>query len=92
MDQDQAPEDGQRRTGAEVARAAVISGVAENLALLGLMLAVNIMIAKRDAFRRAGQRAVAAVRHDDRRGRIARELAEFRREVSEISAAGGSLT
>jgi hypothetical protein len=79
--------DSVRPSDAEIARAAVIHALASNLAMLAVVVAVNVAIAKRDSITRAGRRAVALVRPDAEEGRFAAELADLARDVCEISHA-----
>ena len=76
---------GARSADAEIARAAVIHALASNLAMIAVVVAVNVIVAKRDTITRAGRRAVALVRAEDGEGRFAAELAELARDVCEIS-------
>jgi hypothetical protein len=71
----------------EVARAALIQSVVSNVAMLAIVVALNVAVAKRDAITRAARRTVASVRQDARQDRERRALAEFRAEVAEISHA-----
>jgi hypothetical protein len=71
----------------EVARAALIQSVVSNMAMLAIVVALNVAVAKRDAITRAARRTVASVRQDARQDRERRALAEFRAEVAEISHA-----
>lgn len=87
---DQTPHPG-KPTDADVARQAFISSVASNVAMLAIVLAVNVAIAKRDTITRAWRRAVGTAHQSARRAHEARELAEFRRDLSEIDHALGAL-
>lgn len=73
-----------RASDAEIARAAVIHAVASNVGMLAVVVAVNVIIAKRDALTRARNRVVALVRHDDP-AHVSAALAGFRRDVCLIS-------
>lgn len=72
---------------AELARAAVVQAVASNLAMLAIVVAVNVAIARRDAITRAARRAVAYVRQEPDEGAIRAQLAELARDVCHISHA-----
>ena len=74
-----------RPSDAEVARAAVVHAVASNLAMLAVLVAVNVAVAKRDTITRGARRAVGLVRHSAEQARIAGEVASFARDVAEIS-------
>lgn len=79
--------DSVRPSDAEIARAAVIHALASNLAMLAVVVAVNVAIARRDAITRAGRRAIAYVRQEADEGQIAAELGELARDVCQISHA-----
>lgn len=90
---DQAPDDDRpRATNADVAREAFIHSLASNLAFLGLVLAVNVAVAKRDTIILAWRRATARRRHGGIQARIDREVAAFRADLDEITHAAGGLT
>jgi hypothetical protein len=75
------PENGDR----QAARDAAVAALADNLVFLVLLVAMNVAIAKRDVILRGWRRAQAIISHDPAGAREARELAEFRRDISEIS-------
>jgi len=75
------------KTDAELARAAVVQAVASNLAMLAVVVAVNVAVARRDAITRAGRRAVSWVRQEPDEGAVRAELAELARDVCQISHA-----
>jgi hypothetical protein len=77
-------------TDADIARQAFISSVASNVAMIAVVLAVNVAVAKRDVITRAWRRATGAAQKNARRAHESRELAAFRRDVSEISHAIGA--
>ena len=77
-----------RPSDAEIARAAVVHAVASNLAMLAVLVAVNVAVARRDQITRAGRRALAYVRQEPDEGAIAAELGELAADVCRISHAG----
>lgn len=83
---------GRRSAYADVATRAAVQSAASYLALVVVVVAVNVGVARRQAIVRAYLAAVAKVRQDARRAREAGQLADFRRDISEISHAAGGLT
>jgi hypothetical protein len=79
--------DSVRQSDAEIARAAVVHALASNLAMLAVVVAVNVAVAKRDAITRAGRRAVAYVRDEADEGHVPAQLAELAADVCQISHA-----
>jgi hypothetical protein len=79
--------DSVRQSDAEIARAAVVHALASNLAMLAVVVAVNVAVAKRDAITRAGRRAVAYVRDEADEGQMRAQLAELAADVCQISHA-----
>jgi hypothetical protein len=69
----------------QVARDALISSVAQNLGMIAVLVAVNVVVAKREAITRQLRRAQAAATRKPDRAHEARELAEFRRDIADIS-------
>lgn len=83
VDHDQAPDDARR-----VARDALISSVVSNVGMFAVIIALNVAVAKRDVIKQHWQRARAIVGYRPGAARESREVAEFARDVADISHAG----
>jgi len=75
-------------TAAHVARDAAVSQAASFAVYLGMSLLITVAITKRDAITRLWMRAKHLYWTEPRRDRHAREVAEFRRDISDISRGG----
>jgi len=66
------------------ARAAAAESLISNLIAMGVMVGVSLLLAKRDWVTRQAMALRAAIAKEHRRYRAEREVAEFRRQVSEF--------
>lgn len=84
MSDEQAP---RAASSADMAREAAINQAVSLVVYIGLILAINAAILKRDAIWRAAQRVKRWYRRDPKRERESRLLAELRRDISAIEHA-----
>jgi hypothetical protein len=72
----------------KVARDAAVSSLVSNAVYIGIMVGLALVVTRKDWLARQAARARAAVRRDWRKWDTAREVSDFRAEVSRYEHRG----
>jgi hypothetical protein len=75
----------------KAARQVAVESVVANLAGLLTVVGVSLLLARRDWITRRAMEVRAVLRQDSRRHRVDREVAEFRRQISDYEHRQGGV-